>query len=144
MEAICFRKTYICMYAKSLQSCPTLCNPMDCSPPGSSVHGIFQTRILECVAMPSCKGSSLSRNRNCTSDLSCIGRQVLYHFCHLGSPESKMKSNIKGWGSSLGASVVKNLPCNAGDTGWNPGRGTKIPHAVEQPSPCTTTAELEL
>ena len=34
------------------QSCPTLCNPMDCSPPGSSVHGIFQARILEWVAMP--------------------------------------------------------------------------------------------
>ena len=36
-----------CMHAKTLQSCPTLCNPMDCSPPGSSVHGILQARILE-------------------------------------------------------------------------------------------------
>ena len=42
----------LCMRAKSLQSCPTLCNPMDYSPPGSSVHGIFQARILEWVAMP--------------------------------------------------------------------------------------------
>ena len=33
--------------AKSLQSCPTLCDPMHCSPPGSSVHGIFQARVLE-------------------------------------------------------------------------------------------------
>ena len=33
--------------AKSFQSCPTLCDPMDCSPPGSSVRGIFQARILE-------------------------------------------------------------------------------------------------
>ena len=33
--------------AKSLQSCPTLCNPMDCSLPGSSAHGIFQARVLE-------------------------------------------------------------------------------------------------
>ena len=33
--------------AKSLQSCPTLCNPMDCSPPGSSIHGIFQARVLK-------------------------------------------------------------------------------------------------
>ena len=33
--------------AKSLQSCPTLSNPMDCSPPGSSIHGIFQARVLE-------------------------------------------------------------------------------------------------
>ena len=38
--------------ATSLQSCPILCNPMDCSPPGSSVHGILQARILEWVAMP--------------------------------------------------------------------------------------------
>ena len=33
--------------AKSLQSCPTLSDPMDCSPPGSSIHGIFQARVLE-------------------------------------------------------------------------------------------------
>ena len=37
--------------AKSLQSCPTLCDPMDCSLPGSSVHGIFQARVLEWVAI---------------------------------------------------------------------------------------------
>ena len=42
-----------CMHAKSLQSCPTLCDPVDCSPPGSSVHRILQARILEWVAMPS-------------------------------------------------------------------------------------------
>ena len=34
------------------QSCPTLCHPMDCSPPGSSIHGIFQARILEWAAIP--------------------------------------------------------------------------------------------
>ena len=44
--------------AELLQSCLTLCNPMDCSPPSSSVHGISQARILEWVAMPSSKGSS--------------------------------------------------------------------------------------
>ena len=37
--------------AKSLQSCPTLCNPMDCSPPGSSIHGLFQARVLEWSAI---------------------------------------------------------------------------------------------
>ena len=41
------------------QLCPTLCDPMDCSPPGSSVHGILQTRILERVAIPFSRGSSL-------------------------------------------------------------------------------------
>ena len=40
------------------QSCLTLCYPTDCSPPGSSVHGIFQLRILECVAISSPRGSS--------------------------------------------------------------------------------------
>ena len=40
------------MHAKSLQLCPTLCNPIDCSPPVSSVHGILQARTLEWVAMP--------------------------------------------------------------------------------------------
>ena len=44
--------------AKSLWLCPTLCDPMDCSQPGSSVHGIFQARILEWVAMPFSRGSS--------------------------------------------------------------------------------------
>jgi len=41
------------MYVKSLQSCTTRCDPMDCSPPGSSIHVIFQERILEGVVMPS-------------------------------------------------------------------------------------------
>ena len=50
-----------CIHAKSLQSCLTLCNPKDRSPPSSSVHGILQTRILEWVAKLSSKGSSCSR-----------------------------------------------------------------------------------
>ena len=41
-----------CMCAKFLPLCPILCDPMDCSPPGSSVHGIVQARMLEWVAMP--------------------------------------------------------------------------------------------
>ena len=45
------------------QSCPTLCNPMDCSPPGSSVHGIFQARLLEWVAISFSRGSPQPRNR---------------------------------------------------------------------------------
>ena len=45
------------------QSCPTVCNPMDCSPPGSSVHGIFQARVLEWVAISFSRGSSQPRYR---------------------------------------------------------------------------------
>ena len=48
-----------CMHAKSLQWCLTLCDPIDCSPLVSSVHGILQARILEWVAMPSSRGFSL-------------------------------------------------------------------------------------
>ena len=40
------------------QSCPTLCDPMDCTPPGSSVHGILQARILEWVTIPFSRGYS--------------------------------------------------------------------------------------
>ena len=50
------------VHAKSLQSCSTLCNPMDYSPPSSSVHGILQARILEWVALLSSRGSSQPRD----------------------------------------------------------------------------------
>ena len=46
------------------QSCPTLCDPMDCSPPGSSVYGILQARILQWVAMPSSRGSFSTQGSN--------------------------------------------------------------------------------
>ena len=59
--------TSVCMRALWLQSCLTLCDPMDCSPPGSSVHEILQTRILEWVAVPSSGGSSPPRNWTCVS-----------------------------------------------------------------------------
>ena len=52
------------------QLCPTLCDSTDCSPPGSSVHGILQARILEWVAMPFCRGSSQPRDQtqvSCTA-----------------------------------------------------------------------------
>ena len=54
------------------QSCPALCDPMDCSPPGPSVHGIFQVRILEWVAISSSRRSSWLRDRTCISYF-CIG-----------------------------------------------------------------------
>ena len=56
-----------------VQSCPTLYDTMDCSPPGSSVRGILQARILEWVAMPSSRGSSRPRDQTCISYVSCIG-----------------------------------------------------------------------
>ena len=57
---------------KSLQSCPTLCDPADCSPPGFFDHGLLQARILEWIAMPSCRGSSWPRDWTCFSYVCCI------------------------------------------------------------------------
>ena len=50
-------------YSEVTQSCPTLCDPMDCSLPGSSVHGIFQARVLEWVAISFSRGSSQPRDQ---------------------------------------------------------------------------------
>ena len=53
----------MCVCAQLLQPCPTLCDPMDCRPPGSSVHGILQARVLEWVAMSSSRGSYWPRDQ---------------------------------------------------------------------------------
>ena len=67
------------------QSCLTLCDPTDCSLPGSSIHGIFQARVLEWVAIPFSRGSSQPRDRTQVSHIA--GR--LYHLSHQGSPGSQ-------------------------------------------------------
>ena len=59
----------VCLVA---QLCLTLCDPLDCSPPGSSVHGILQARILEWVARPSSRGSSQPKDGTLVSFVSCI------------------------------------------------------------------------
>ena len=61
---------------ESLQLCPTLCDPVDCSPPDSSVHRTLQARILEWVVISFSRGSSRTRDWTLVS---CIGRWVLYH-----------------------------------------------------------------
>ena len=61
------------------QSCPTLCNPVDFSLPGSSVHGIFQARVLAWVAISYSRGSSRPRDQTCISCVSCIDRWILHH-----------------------------------------------------------------
>ena len=58
-----------CVHAKSLQLCLTLCDAMDCSLPGSSVHGILQARMLEWIAVPFSRGSSQPRDR---TSFSCL------------------------------------------------------------------------
>ena len=61
----CLGSCLYCLESESevAQSCPTLCNPMDCSLPGFSVHGIFQARVLEWVAISFSRGSSQPRDR---------------------------------------------------------------------------------
>ena len=61
---------YMCLHAKSLQLCPILYDPVDCSLPGSSVHGILQARILEWVAMPSSRG--IFPNQGLNPHLLCL------------------------------------------------------------------------
>ena len=65
------------------QLCLTLCDPMAWSPPGFSVHGILQARILEWVTIPFSRGSSQPSDQ---TQVSCIGRQILYCLSHQGSP----------------------------------------------------------
>ena len=73
----------MCMQSESevTQSCLTLCDLVDCSPPGSSVRGILRPSILEWVAMPSSRGSSQLRDR---TQVSCIAG-IFFTIAHLGS-----------------------------------------------------------
>ena len=70
-----------CLVAKVMSR--SFCDPMDYSLPGSSVHEISQTRILEWVAISFCRGSSWPRD---WTVVSCIGRQVLYHWTTVKAP----------------------------------------------------------
>ena len=85
---VCFRistqKSVVFPYTVCLvtQSCLTLCNPMDCSLPSSSVHGSFPCKNIGEVAMPSCRGSLQPRDKPRSPHF----RQILYYLCHQGSP----------------------------------------------------------
>ena len=78
------------------QLCPTLSDPMDCNPPGSSIHGIFQARVLEWGAIAF---SNIGINKIMQNDKFC---------------EENKTSNVME-GASQVALVVKNMPANAGD-----------------------------
>ena len=69
------------IYCPITESCSTLCEPMDCSLPGSTTHGIFQARILEWVAIFFSRGSSQSRD---WTQVSCTAG-TLYPLSHQGS-----------------------------------------------------------
>ena len=75
-----------CVHAYILSHVWLFCNPIDCSLPGFSVHGIFQARILEWVFISFPRESSWFRNR---THVSCIGRWILYHWA---TWEAKLKT----------------------------------------------------
>ena len=75
----CKRYIYVCVCAQLLQSCPTLCEPVNCSPLDSFVHGILQARILEWAAMPSSRGSPWPGAQTLDSCVSCIAGRFFTH-----------------------------------------------------------------
>ena len=81
-----------CPLCSVMQLCRTLCNFIDCSLSGSSVHGILQARIVEWISMPFSRGSSWPRGQTLFSYIFCIGRWIFfffffYHKHYLGSPK---------------------------------------------------------
>ena len=82
--------------AKSFQSCLTLCDPIDSSPPGSAIPGILQARTLEWVAIS---------------------------FSNSFRPKHKYFQTLPNWRASLGAQLIKESACNARDLGSIPGLG---------------------
>ena len=107
-----------CVCAKLLQSRLTLCDPLECSPLGSSLHGILQARILEWVAISFSKGSSWSRD------------QTQVSMCpSLASEFFTTSTTLNGGVASTGASLViqdkksTRKAGDAGDLGWIPELG---------------------
>ena len=107
-------KPCLCM---CVQSCPTLCNPVDCSLPGSSVHGIFQAKLLGWVAISYSRGSSHPQGQTRISWVSCIGRQTLYHWAtweaHL-SPTT----NLCLWAASTSGLNLRCSFCKSSPATW--------------------------
>ena len=99
------KPSFLFVCAKLLQQFPTLCDPVDFSLPGSSVHNIFQVKLLKWVAMPSSTGSSRPRDQTCVSYISCIGRRVLYQEHHLGNPPFYKKRFCKSTETKASSSI---------------------------------------
>ena len=101
------------LYLKSesevAQSCPTLSDPMDCSPPGSSVLEIFQARILEQVTISYSRESSSPREQ---THVFCTGRQILYHYATWEAHGYQNSPLIFGASLALWATVVAQAVTN--------------------------------
>ena len=126
------------------QSYLTLCDSVDCSLPGSSVHGISQARILECVVISFSSRSSQPRIQleSPASQIDFLpsvppGKPTVRYY-YLPIRTVQMKNSHKVF---PGGPVVEDLSSNAGDSGSIPGLGTKIIHATGQLSLHTTARE---
>ena len=96
------------------------CDPMDCGPPGSSVHGISQSRIMEWVAISFSRGSSWIKD---WTHISCIGRQILYHW-------ATWEALLQGYCLILIHSLpIKLIPVST---------GTSVPRFIEFRVVCVT------
>ena len=95
------------------QSCRTLCNPMCCSPPGFSVHGILQARILEKGTISSSRRSSRPRDQ---THVSCIAGG-LYHLSHQNQQGTKLAAEGMGQGWQ-GETVLPELDPGTEQAGW--------------------------
>ena len=104
-----------CSAARCLvaQSCLTLCNPMDCSPPGFSVHGILQARILERVAMPFSEGSSQPRNQ---TQVSCIAGRF---FTIWATKEAQDRLHLSAVNRTLNWKSLKQEKCITSQNIWS-------------------------
>ena len=108
------------------QLCPTLCNPMDWSSPGSPVHRIFQARILEWVAIPFSTGSSQPRNQTW---IYCIASKIPYHLfklllcCKHYKPYGPMDACIQCTTRKYGRIMSVKVPDKQGKT-------TKIQNSI--------------
>ena len=105
----------VCVHACSVaQVCPTLCDPRNCSLPGSFVHGISQATVLDWIAISFSRGSSPLRD---STHVSCIDRQILYHcatwetqiFNAIGNFMTVEKAIIHWWPNSA-ALLCKSIP----------------------------------
>ena len=124
--------SWTCMPAKLLQSCPIFCIPMECSPPGSSVHGILQASVLEWVAMPSSWVYSQSRDLTRTTCVSSISGGFFIRWAGV----------VDGLGHNLEASSSSELRISSSNTGQPEGVGrclTFLKHRLSKTEKRTRT-----
>ena len=104
------------------QLCLNLCDPMDCSPPGFSVHGILQARILEWDDISFLRVSSWLRDQ---THVSCIGRQILYLWATREAPNKLYGLFLKSWKHSEANTILSSYWSDIPGRLWTQRKGAK-------------------